>query len=68
MATQDEIAQLKASLEKIQKQTKRSRALIVIMFVILLMSFVYAFVQQVAATRNAEEANKHVFWLNNQQN
>ena len=68
MATQDEIAQLKAPLEKIQKQTKRSRALIVIMFVILLMSFVYAFVQQVAATRNAEEANKHVFWLNNQQN
>ena len=58
MATHDEIVHLKASLEKIQKQTTRSRALIVIMFVILLMSFAYAFVQQVAATRNAEEANK----------
>ena len=56
MATQDEIVHLKTSLEKIQKQTGRSRALIVILFVILLMSFVYAFVQQVAAEKNAEEA------------
>ena len=60
MATQEEFLRLQEELMKIQRQTKRSRTRAGIGFGLLLfamlISFVYAFVQQVAAEKNAEEA------------
>ncbi len=60
MATQNEILQMKDELRKIQEQMHKSRRRAAIGFGLLVfalvLSFVYAFVQQVAAERNAEEA------------
>jgi uncharacterized iron-regulated membrane protein len=60
MAQDNELQTLREELEKIQDQTRRSRKRAAVGFVFLLLvaisSMVYAFVQQVAAKRNAEEA------------
>ena len=62
MATQNEILQIQGELKKIQDQTRKSRRRAGIGFGLLIfalvLSFVYAFVQQVAAERNAQEALK----------
>jgi choline-glycine betaine transporter len=60
MAQDTELQALREELKKIQDQTRRSRKRAAVGFVILvlvvILSLVYAFVQQVAAERNAEEA------------
>ncbi len=60
MATQNEILRMQEELKRIQEQTRKSRRRAGIGFGLLVfalvLSFVYAFVQQVAAERNAEEA------------
>ncbi len=62
MATQNDILQMKEELKKIQEQMHKSRRRAAIGFGLLVfalvLSFVFAFVQQVAAERNAEEAFK----------
>lgn len=61
MSQETELKTLRDELTEIQGQMRRSRKRAAIGFVILLfamiISFVYAFVQQVAAARNAEVAN-----------
>ena len=60
MATQNEILQMQEELRKIQEQTRKLRRREGIGFGLLVftlvLTFVYAFVQQVAAERNVEEA------------
>ena len=62
MTKEPDLNQMREELNKIQEQMKRSRRRAAVGFVILLLaliaSFLYAFTQQVAATRNAEEANR----------
>ncbi|MBL7852346.1 MAG: hypothetical protein JNN04_15690 [Cyclobacteriaceae bacterium] len=62
MAQETELQALREELKKIQDQTRRSRKRAAVGFVILILvvilSLGYAFVQQVAAERNAEEANR----------
>lgn len=53
---------LRAELNKIQDQIRRSRRRaawgFTVLVLALILSFAYAFVQQVAAEKNAEEANR----------
>lgn len=62
MAQEGELQALREELQKIQDQTRRSRKRAAVGFVILVLVVVlsigYAFIQQVAAERNAEEANR----------
>lgn len=57
MAQDNELNTMRNELERLQKQMRRSRKFVTTSFVILLLamvfSFVYAFVQQVEAERNA---------------
>lgn len=60
MTTDANAETLRAELNKIQDQIRRSRRRaawgFTVLVLALILSFVYAFVQQVAAERNAEEA------------
>lgn len=62
MSNTNDIQQLRDELRKIQEQTHKPRRRAVfgfgVLMLVVLFSFVYAFVQQVAATKNAEEANR----------
>lgn len=60
MADENELIKLREELKQIQDSTRKSRRRAAFGFVILALALVlcmlYAFVQQVAATKNAEEA------------
>jgi ABC-type protease/lipase transport system fused ATPase/permease subunit len=65
MADESELIKLREELSQIQDATRRSRRRAAFGFVILVLALVlclvYSFVQQVAATKNAEEAlRQHV--------
>jgi len=60
MANANDLQSLRDELTRIQTQTRRSRRLAIVGFIILILvmccSFLYAFVQQVEATKQAEMA------------
>ena len=62
MSQETQLQALRDELNEIQSQMRRSRRRAAVGFVVLVFALVftlvYAFVQQVAAARNAEEANR----------
>lgn len=62
MADENELINLREELKQIQEGMRRTRKRAAfgfgVLILALILSFLYAFVQQVAATKNAEEANR----------